>query len=131
MIDRLRLTAAAKIHLVTLKKRTGLPHYNGICRHALCISLANPSSIPEESYDFQGGVDIEWKTFTGSYDDLYRDLIVSRLKSDGLEVNPDNMKHTLIQHVHRGLSYLVSKKDPDLLLGISQKLSRVSSKSLG
>lgn len=130
MIDRLRLTAAAKIQLVTLKKRTGLPHYNSICRHALCISLANPSSIPEEFYDFQGGLDIEWKTFTGNYDDLYCDLIASRLKSDGLDVDPGTLKHALTQHVHRGLSYLVSKKDPDLLLGISQKLGRVSSKSL-
>ena len=38
MIDRIRLTATAKNQLITLKRKTGLQHYNSFCRHALCLS---------------------------------------------------------------------------------------------
>ena len=59
MIDRLRLTAGAKQQLITLKRRTGLEHYNVICRHALCASLANPAPAPDEHLQFANGLEIE------------------------------------------------------------------------
>jgi DNA sulfur modification protein DndE len=123
MIDRLRLTAAAKTQLVTLKKRTGIEHYNGLCRHALCLSLANPSKIPEEIYNFNGGIDIDWKTFTGNNETLYFNLLLLRLSIDGTVLKPESVRHLLIQHVHRGLSYLVSKNANDLLIDLAKSIS--------
>ena len=38
MIERVKLTAAAKQQLITLKRKTGIEHYNTICRHALVLS---------------------------------------------------------------------------------------------
>ena len=122
MIDRLRLTAAAKNQLITLKRKTGIEHYNGLCRHALCLSLANPSKTPEENYQFNGGIDIDWKIFTGNNEALYLNLLVVRLKQEQKSITPDALKQLLTQHVHRGLSYLIATKEDDLLLNLANRI---------
>ena len=82
MIDRLRLTASAKQQLITLKRRTGIEHYNVICRHALCASLANTAPAPDEHLQFANGLEIEWKTFTGDADATYLNLLIVRSLAD-------------------------------------------------
>ncbi|NMY91219.1 DNA sulfur modification protein DndE [Pseudomonas oryzihabitans] len=111
MIDRIRLTAAAKIQLATLKRKTGIEHYNSICRHALCLSLASPSVLPEEDFNFSNGIEIDWRVFTGGYEELYLNLIAIRLVSEGKKVNSECLRKASIAHVHRGLSYLASKNE--------------------
>jgi DNA sulfur modification protein DndE len=111
MIDRLRLTAGAKQQLITLKRRTGLEHYNVICRHALCASLANPAPAPDEHLQFANGLEIEWKTFAGEADATYLNLLIVRSIADEGDASPATVRRTLSQHVHRGLSYLVSRQD--------------------
>ncbi|WP_447800925.1 DNA sulfur modification protein DndE [Pseudomonas kilonensis] len=111
MIDRIRLTAAAKIQLSTLKRKTGIEHYNSICRHALCLSLAEPSMPPEEEFSYNGGVEIDWKTFTGGFEDLYINLLLQRLKQDGVAGSSENIKKLCAGHLHRGLSYLAGRGD--------------------
>lgn len=111
MIDRIRLTAAAKVQLSTLKRRTGIDHYNSICRHALCISLANPSMPPDEDFNFNGGIEMDWRTFTGGCEELYFNLIISRLSSDGIDAGLENIRKVSMAHVHRGLAYLAGKGD--------------------
>lgn len=122
-MDRLRLTAGAKNQLAALKRRTGIEHNNALCRHALCISLANPSVPPAENLTFAGGLEIEWRTFTGGHDALYFNLLVVRLLSEGHRANEDTIRQTLLQHVHRGLSYLMSRRDEDLLVDVGRELS--------
>lgn len=111
MIDRIRLTAAAKIQLSTLKRKTGIEHYNSICRHALCVSLANPTMPPNEELNFNGGLEIDWRVFAGGNDDLYLNLIIARVRGDGFEVDLERVRKACISHLHRGLSYLVGKED--------------------
>lgn len=111
MIDRIRLTAAAKIQLSTLKRKTGIEHYNSICRHALCLSLANSSMPPEEDFNFNGGVEIDWRVFAGGYDELYMNLILRRAQKDGMSTDLEALKKICTCHLHRGLSYLVGKGD--------------------
>lgn len=115
MIERIRLNAAARNQLATLKRRTGIEHNNAICRHALCISLANPSVPPEENFSTGGGVEIDWRTFTGGQDALYLNLLAVRLFSERRRVTEELIRQTLLLHVHRGLSYLVSRREDDLL----------------
>lgn len=119
MIDRIRLTAAAKIQLSTLKRKTGIEHYNALCRHALCVSLANTSMPPEEDFNFNGGVEIDWRTFTGGHEALYLNLILLRMQQDGSEVSAETVRKTCFCHLHRGLSYLASKGDEYLADTIS------------
>ncbi|MDP2760844.1 MAG: DNA sulfur modification protein DndE [Sideroxyarcus sp.] len=123
MIERIKLTAAAKVHLSTLKRRTGIEHNNTLCRHALCISLANPSAPPEESFSFAGGIEIEWRTFTGGQDALYHNLLVVRLMSEGRRVTEELVRQTCLLHLHRGLSYLVSRREDDLLVEMAKSIA--------
>lgn len=110
MIDRLRLTAGAKQQLITLKRRTGIEHYNVLCRHALCVSLANPSPAPDEHLQFANGLEIDWKTFAGDADTTYLNLLIMRSLADESDVSPSTVRRILAQHVHRGLSYLISRQ---------------------
>lgn len=121
-MERIKLNAAARNQLVTLKRRTGIEHNNAICRHALCLSLANPSIPPAESFSFNGGIEIDWRTLTGGQDALYHNLLASRLLSEGRRVNDESIRQTFVLHVHRGLSYLVSRRDSDLLIEMAKSL---------
>lgn len=116
-IDRVRLSASARQHLITLKRRTGVEHYNVLCRHALCASLANPSPAPDENIQFSGGLEIDWKTFAGEAEATYLNLLIIRCQTDEGECSGDAVRRTLTRHVHRGLSYLISRHDALLYLG--------------
>lgn len=123
MIDRLRLTPAAKNQLSALKRKTGIDHNNALCRHAFCLSLANPSQPPTERHNFVGGIEIDFRTFTGGYESLYINLLATRLSEDGLPVSPETLREALVLHVHRGLSYLASRREADLGLELGRSLS--------
>ena len=122
IIDRIRLTAAAKNQLIALKRKTGIEHYNALCRHAFCLSLANPSVPPREAFNFNGGIDIDWRTFTGGHEALYLNLLLQRLHVDDLPFDEVTARQMLALHLHRGLSYLSSRKEDDLLLSLSSQL---------
>ncbi|WP_459199213.1 DNA sulfur modification protein DndE [Ralstonia pseudosolanacearum] len=122
VIERVRLTANAKNQLVSLKRRTGIEHNNVLCRHALCLSLANPSIPPEESLNFAGGLEIDWRTFTGGNEGIYHNVIITRLLRDQIQPTPNAVRQALILHVHRGLSYLVSRREDDLLTELARSL---------
>lgn len=108
MIDRVRLSSAAKQQLVTLKRRTGIEHYNVLCRHALCASLAQPSNLPDENLNFQGGIEIDWETLAGEPSAVFLDLVAVRHEVDARSAE---IKRLVTLHIHRGLSYLVSSPD--------------------
>lgn len=122
-MERVKLTSAARNQLATIKRRTGIEHNNAICRHALCISLANPSVPPNENFSFSGGLEIDWRTLTGGQEDLYTNLLIVRLVSEGKKVSEDSIRQSFLLHVHRGLSYLMSQRDDDLLVAMGRDLA--------
>lgn len=109
MIDRVRLTATAKNQLATLKRRLNVDHNNAICRHALCISLNSASLPPAEVFNFNGGLEIDWKVLTGANEDLYMNLICLRQIEGGGAYDEDALRSAVTHHIHRGLSYMMSK----------------------
>jgi DNA sulfur modification protein DndE len=111
IIERVKISAAAKQQLTTLKKRTGIEHYNVICRHALCASLANESKIPDENMQFSGGIEIDWKVFAGESHDTLLNILIYRALFDDGDSSIDNIRKTLTVHLHRGLSYLASRSE--------------------
>jgi DNA sulfur modification protein DndE len=121
-MERIKLNASARNQLAALKRRTSIEHNNALCRHALCISLANPSVPPDETFSFSGGIEIDWRTLTGGQDALYHNLLVVRLLSDGKRITEDAVRQTFVQHVHRGLSYLMSRREEDLLLELAKSI---------
>ncbi|MFK4075671.1 DNA sulfur modification protein DndE [Ectopseudomonas khazarica] len=116
MIDRIRLTAIAKNQLSTIKRRTGIEHYNSICRYALCLSLANGSRPPEEDFNFNGGLEIEWRVLTSGNDALYLNMILTRIALEEGSTREEDVKRLCVSHIHRGLSYLVSDEEALLKL---------------
>lgn len=124
-MERIKLTAAARNQLSTLKRRTGIAHNNAICRHALCLSLANASVPPNETFSFNGGIEIDWRTLTGGEDALYYNLLAVRLLSEGKRATDDAIWQALTVHVHRGLSYLVSRREDDLLIEMAKSIRAI------
>ena len=116
MIERVKLTAAAKQQLITLKRRTGIEHYNTICRHALILSLTNPAPAPVETLQFANGLEIDWDVFTGGYGETYLNILIIRTLQDASEFSASQVRQTLTSHLHRGLSYLASRKDSEISL---------------
>lgn len=112
-IERVRVGAAGKQQLSTLKRRTGIEHYNVICRHALCASLANASRVPDEVLQYSGGLEIDWKTFAGEAEATLTNLLIMRAVAEEGDSSPMSLRKVLQSHLHRGLSYLVS--DPNSL----------------
>jgi DNA sulfur modification protein DndE len=113
LIERVKLTAAAKQQLSTLKRRTGIEHYNVIGRHALCASLANKTKVPLEVLQFGGGLEIDWKTFAGEAEASLINLLLMRALVDEGDAGSVSVRKVLHAHLHRGLGYLAS--DPDSL----------------
>jgi DNA sulfur modification protein DndE len=111
LIERVKLTAAAKQQLSTLKRRTGIEHYNVIGRHALCVSLANKTKVPNETLQFSGGLEIDWKTFAGDAETAFTNLLIMRALADEESASAGAVRKVLHAHLHRGLSYLTS--DPN------------------
>lgn len=116
MIERVKLTAAAKQQLITLKRKTGIEHYNTICRHALLVSLSNPAPAPAENFQFANGLEIDWDVFTGGCSNVYLNLLIVRTAQDGCPCTATQVRQTLSSHIHRGLSYLASRKDTEISL---------------
>ena len=106
LIDRIRLSKTAKTQLSRLKRRTGIEHWNTLCRWGLCISLAEPSKPRDIEESTLEGIEIDWRTFTGGDDLLYATLIRERCLADGFADEPDVLARQLRLHVHRGIAYL-------------------------
>lgn len=113
IIERVRISAAGKQQLSTLKRRTGIEHYNVICRHALCASLANSTKVPAETLQYNGGLEMDWKTFAGEADTALTNVLITRAVDDHQDSSATTVRGLLQAHLHRGLAYLAS--DPNSL----------------
>jgi DNA sulfur modification protein DndE len=107
MIETVRISPQAKDQLITLKRRTGLKHWNELGRWALCRSLAEPTRPPDIPIPTDGGIEIDWRTFGGRASDLYLDLLRQRCAIDGLRPGPKTVQRQLTLHLHRGIGHLV------------------------
>ncbi len=110
MIETVRISGPGKDQLVTLKRRTGLKHWNELGRWALCRSLAEPSAPPDVPIPTDGGIEIDWRTFTGRLGDVYLDLICQRCADDGLTVDAATVQRQFALHLHRGIGYLAGDR---------------------
>lgn len=131
IIDRVRLTAAARNQLIALKRKTGVEHYNVLCRHAFCLSIANPSIPPIEDFNYNGGIDIDWRVFTGGHEALYLNILLLRMHHDNFSIDETMVRQMLALHLHRGLSYMSSRKEDDLLIALSEEIGSAATTGIG
>lgn len=110
-IETVRLNGRARNQLVTLKRKTGIENWNILCRWALCISLAEEHSPRSGTVKGESAIEMTWRTFGGEYADLYLGLLKQRCLVEGLESDEETLTEQLKLHLHRGIGYLVSKKN--------------------
>ena len=110
-VETVRLGADTKIHLSTLKKRTGIAHWNTLCRWAFCLSLSDDTPVRDRDEKGVGAVEMTWKTFAGEDEEIYRLLLIDRCQSEHGAVDKDILGKALRQHIARGAARLVSNRD--------------------
>ena len=110
-VETVRLGADTKIHLSTLKRRTGIANWNTLCRWAFCLSVSDDTPVRDRDEKGAGAVEMTWKTFAGEEEEIYRLLIVDRCQSEHGTVDKDMLAKTLRQHIARGAARLVSNRE--------------------
>jgi DNA sulfur modification protein DndE len=111
MMDRIVMSQRAREQLVQLKRKTGIRHWNVLCRWALATSLADPSKVSSKSHPADSNVEMTWRTFAGDQGDVYLALLQARRERDGFNDEPAAMTRHLRAHLHRGIGVLASRRD--------------------
>lgn len=109
-LESVRVSEKAKRQLIALKRKTGIENWNVLCRWALCLSLAEGSIPPEEDLALDSNVEMDWRTFGGKDESLFRALMMLRCSQDGLGLEKSVLATQFKLHLHRGISYLASDK---------------------
>jgi DNA sulfur modification protein DndE len=122
-VETVRLGSDTKIHLSTLKKRTGIENWNTLCRWAFCLSVSDESPVREREERNLGAVEMSWKTFAGEEEEIYRLLLIDRCQSEHGSLDKDVLASTLRQHIARGAARLVSNRN---LKSVGDLLSTLS-----
>ena len=93
--------------LGTIKKRTGITP-NLAARFSLCLSLKDPSVPNSEEFD-EKGAEISPSVLFGEYEDVFRALIIQRLKEDKLPLDSQMLNKMLKAHLNRGTIALFAR----------------------
>jgi DNA sulfur modification protein DndE len=118
MIETVRVSPAARDQLITLKRRTGLTHWNELCRWALCRSLAEPTPPADVPIQVEDGVEMSWRTFAGPHGDLFLGLLRERCRQDGLPTDETTLARYFRLHLHRGIGYLFGDGEVSSIEGL-------------
>lgn len=109
-IDHIKLSQTAKDQLIRLKRKTGIEHWNVLCRWAFCVSLAEDSIPPIAKIPADSNVEMSWKVFGGQHAELYLALLKERLLRDDLPVDAETLGVQFRLHLHRGIAYLAGNR---------------------
>jgi DNA sulfur modification protein DndE len=124
-LETIRISKQGRDQLIKLKRWTGIPQWNILCRWAFCVSLAEPSPPRQTQVRADGAVEMTWRTFTGEHDAVYRALLVQRCLNDGLEPSDATLAKQLRFHLHRGIGYLAGNRDLNSIAAlVSQAVDR-------
>ncbi len=126
-IKQIRLSNQAKEQLIRLKTRTGVPHWNVLCRWAFCLSLKQTSPPAPLDIPADSNVEMSWQVFGGDAHEIYLALLKERCQRDGLGASDDVLVRQLRLHLHRGISYLAA---PQTIRSISDLIRLASEESL-
>jgi DNA sulfur modification protein DndE len=124
-IKQVRLSTQAKEQLIRLKIRTGIPHWNVLCRWAFCLSLRQDSPPAPLDIPADSNVEMTWQVF-GDAHDIYLALLKERCERDGLGTSDDVLARQLRLHLHRGIGYLAA---PQTIRSISDLIRLASEES--
>jgi DNA sulfur modification protein DndE len=107
-VKLIRLSSQAKEQLIRLKTRTGIAHWNILCRWAFCLSLTEPTPPTPIEIPADSNVEMTWGVFAGDAHEVYLALLKERCTRDGLDDSAETLNRQLRLHVHRGIGYLAT-----------------------
>ena len=108
-LETVRISEKAKRQLIAVKQKTGIEHWNVLCRWAFCLSLADKTPPSPASIPLNSNVEMSWKTFGGEYHELYLALLKQRARGDGGILSTDHLAKCFKLHLHRGIGYLAGR----------------------
>lgn len=106
IIKQITLPSQSKDKLSRLKGRTGIQHWNVLCRWALCFSLSEKSIPPDIELSADSNVEMSWHTFAGENLEVYEALIKARCIADKLSTDDETLIKYFKLHLNRGIAYL-------------------------
>ncbi|MGO9463293.1 MAG: DNA sulfur modification protein DndE [Isosphaeraceae bacterium] len=107
-IKQVRLSTQAKEQLIRLKTRTGIAHWNVLCRWAFCLSLRQPTPPAALDIPADSNVEMSWHVFGGDAHEIYLALLKERCIADGMGIADEVLARQFRSHLHRGISYLAT-----------------------
>lgn len=108
--DTVRLDAETRNHFLTMKRRTGIEHWNELARWALCISLQDETPLRKRQEKGIGAIEMTWRTFAGENDELFIALLLARCKADQCNPDRDTVARELRGHIARGAARIVGNR---------------------
>lgn len=105
-LDSVRISQSGRDQLIRLKRQTGIQNWNVLCRWAFCLSLKDDTPPSRSPVITDSNIEMSWRTFGGTYEEVYKALIQVRARRDGFET----YDAALTAHIHRGLSMLLAKE---------------------
>nr|WP_253872728.1 DNA sulfur modification protein DndE [Mycobacterium gordonae] len=106
-LEHIRLSQTARDQLITLKRRTGIAHWNVLCRWAFCHSLSESAPPPAAKLILDSNVEMTWRVFGGEFGDVLWALLRYRCHQEGLALDDETLAQQFRLHLHRGIGYLV------------------------
>ena len=107
-IKQVRVSTQAKEQLIRLKTRTGIAHWNVLCRWAFCLSLRQPSPPAALDVAADSNVEMSWPVFGGDAHEIYLAMLKERCERDGLGSSDEVLTRQFRLHLHRGIGYLAA-----------------------
>jgi len=115
-LERIRISQRSRDMLVTLKRRTGIEHWNVLCRWAFLDSLANPNKPVSAPVSPETNIEIHWEVFAGDLGDYLLATLAIRAVKDGVQATKPEMAGYFRSHLERGILQLQSAANLSELL---------------
>ena len=124
-LERIRVSQRSRDILVTLKRRTGIEHWNVLCRWAFFDSLRNPNKPLSAAHSPESSIEMSWDVFAGELGDYILAAFAMRASEDGVQATRGDLAAYFRSHLERGILQLQAAKDlPDLFKRSNTTASR-------
>jgi len=105
-VERIRVSQRSRDALLTLKRRTGIEHWNVLCRWAFIDSLANSNRPVSVAFGQESNVEMSWDVFAGELADQLLAVFAIRAAKDGVQPTKAELATYFRSHLERGILQL-------------------------
>src|SRR3569832_2053325 len=99
-IKQVRVSTQAREQLIRLKPRTGIAHWNVLCRWAFCLSLRQPSPLSALDGAADSNVVMSWAGVGGDAHESCLALRKERCERDGRGSSDEVLARQFRLHLH-------------------------------